>query len=157
MALDSSQPDLNEGKLGRQNYHWIVDKLNRPEDFKIVAMHHHLLPLPGAGRERNVIDDAGDFLELLVNQGIDLVLCGHKHVPNIWRFESFYVVNAGTASSLRVRGYAKQCYNIIEIEPDRCRVSRKYPFGEKKEVASFPVVPKTLKPEKLERSDRLIT
>ncbi|MBU4240433.1 MAG: metallophosphoesterase [Actinobacteria bacterium] len=142
VALDSSQPDLNEGKLGRHNYHWIVDKLNRPEDFKIVAMHHHLLPLPGTGRERNIIDDAGDFLELLVNQGIDLVLCGHKHVPNIWSFENFHVVNAGTVSSLRVRGYAKQCYNIIEIEPDRCRVSRKYLLGKKKEVASFPILPR---------------
>lgn len=138
VALDSSQPDLAEGKLGRQNYRWMVEKFNKPDDFKIVVLHHHLLPLPGTGRERNIIEDAGDFLELLVEQGIDLVLCGHKHVPHTWRFEDFYVVNAGTVSSLRVRGYAKPCYNVVDIYEDECFIYRKYPFGETQQVARYP-------------------
>lgn len=143
VALDSSQPDLNEGRLGRQNYRWMVEKFNRPEDFKIVALHHHLVPLPGTGRERNIIEDAGDFLEMLVDHGVDLVLSGHKHVPHVWRFENLFLVNAGTVSSLRVRGYARPCYNIIEVEDGLCRIARKYPFGEKEEVVSFSVDPKS--------------
>ena len=139
VALDSSQPDLDEGRLGRQNYRWMVERFTGKDDFKVVALHHHLLPLPGTGRERNIIEDAGDFLELLVKTGVDLVLSGHKHVPHVWRFEDFYVVNAGTVCSLRVRGYARPCYNIIEIEPGRCTVMRKYPFGEKVEVAKFTI------------------
>ncbi len=140
VALDSSQPDLNEGRLGRQNYRWMVDRFINANDFKIVALHHHLLPLPGTGRERNIIEDAGDFLELLVSQGIDLALSGHKHVPHTWRFEDFYVSNAGTVSSLRVRGYARPCYSIIEVGPDVCTIKRKYPFGETVDIDSFPIV-----------------
>jgi Icc protein len=139
VALDSSQPDLNEGRLGRQNYRWMVEKFTNPDDFKIVAMHHHLLPIPGTGRERNIIEDAGDFLELLVSQGIDLVLCGHKHVPHTWRFEDFHVSNAGTVSSLRVRGYARPCYSTIEIDPQSCSIKRKYPFGDEGDIVAFPV------------------
>lgn len=142
VALDSSQPDLNEGRLGRQNYRWMVDKFTRPEDFKIVALHHHLVPLPGTGRERNIIEDAGDFLETLVHYGVNLVLSGHKHVPHVWRFEDLFLVNAGTVSSLRVRGYARPCYNIIEVDGGACSIKRKYPFGETVEVVSFPVEPR---------------
>lgn len=72
VALDSSQPDLNEGRLGRQNYRWIAERFTNPNDFKIVVLHHHLIPLPGTGRERNIIEDAGDFLELLVSEGLTL-------------------------------------------------------------------------------------
>ncbi len=142
VALDSSQPDLNEGRLGRQNYRWMVERFTNPEDFKIVVLHHHLLPIPGTGRERNIIEDAGDFLELLVNVGVDLVLSGHKHVPHDWRFEDFFIVNAGTVSSLRVRGYARPCYNTMEITPERCVVKRNFPFSECVESVAFDIKPK---------------
>lgn len=157
VALDSSQPDLNEGRLGRQNYRWMVEKFAKPDDFKIVALHHHLLPLPGTGRERNIIEDAGDFLELLVSQGIDLVLSGHKHVPHTWRFEDFYVVNAGTVSSLRVRGYARPCYGIVDIYRDHCEVKRKYPFGDTIEIVSFPIIPGRKPSVKPAAVDRMFT
>lgn len=139
LAVDSTQPDLNEGKLGRQNYRWIVQQFAREDDFKVMAMHHHLISIPGTGRERNIIEDAGDVLELLVEIGVDMVLSGHKHVPYCWRFEDIYLVNAGTVSSLRVRGYAKPCYNVIDIRGDRCTIRQRYPFGESMEVLAFPI------------------
>ncbi|MDD5748590.1 MAG: metallophosphoesterase, partial [Actinomycetota bacterium] len=157
VGLDSSQPDLDEGRLGRQNYRWMVEKFTSPDDFRIVALHHHLLPVPGTGRERNVIEDAGDFLELLVEIGADLALCGHKHVPHTWHFEDFYVVNAGTVCSLRVRGYARPCYNIIRIEDESCTVTRKYPFGEAIEVISFPAKTKKRTRGKAASVDRMFT
>jgi 3',5'-cyclic-AMP phosphodiesterase len=156
VALDSSQPDLNEGRLGRQNYRWMVEQFSNQQDFKIVVLHHHLLPIPGTGRERNIIEDAGDFLQLLVQARIDLVLSGHKHVPHAWRFEDFFVVNAGTVSSLRLRGYAKPCYNALEITPDRCVVNRKYPFGESVEFVSFDIKPKPPEAPAPEYPDHLL-
>lgn len=157
IAVDSSQPDLNEGRLGRQNYRWMVENLKRPDDFKIVAMHHHLVPIPGTGRERNIIEDAGDVLELMVETGVDLVLSGHKHVPHEWRFEDFFTVNAGTVSSLRVRGYARPCYNMVEISDGTCRVTRKYPFGESNEVISFPVHREKGKRKRPDYLERMLT
>jgi len=157
VALDSSQPDLNEGRLGRQNYRWMAEQLKDDSNFKIVALHHHLLPLPGTGRERNIIEDAGDFLEQLVYEGVDLVLSGHKHVPHTWHFEDLYVSNAGTVSSLRVRGYARPCYNVIDIEPGSCRITRKYPFGDSVEVVDFPIEEKPKGRRVTDRPDRQVT
>jgi Icc protein len=94
----------------------------------VFLLHHHLLPVPGTGRERNIVYDAGDVLEVLQRCEVDLVLSGHKHVPYAWRMESLFVVNAGTACSLRLRGHMKPCYNIITLEVDRVTVVRKYPF-----------------------------
>ena len=90
-------------------------------------MHHHLVPVPGTGRERNIVYDAGDMLQVLASCGTDLVLCGHKHVPNVWRLEDMLIVNAGTACSHRLRGRVRPCYNIIEIhrrQPGACASAR---------------------------------
>ena len=38
-------------------------------DFRIFMLHHHLLPVPGTGRERNIVYDAGDVLEVLQRCG----------------------------------------------------------------------------------------
>ncbi len=31
---------------------------------KIITFHHHLLPIPQTGRERNILLDAGDLLKV---------------------------------------------------------------------------------------------
>ena len=66
-----------------------------------------------------------------------MVLSGHKHVPFVWRLENLYVVNAGTCSSLRLRGYTKPCYNIVELEGDEVKIHRKFPFGGMTVLAHF--------------------
>ena len=91
-------------------------------------LHHHLLPGSGTGRERNVVYDAGDAIECLQRAGVRLVLSGHKHVPYVWRLEDLFVVNAGTVSSLRLRGNTRPCYNVIEIDDRRSNVWRRHPF-----------------------------
>jgi len=129
VGADSSEPDLDHGQIGRERYEWIREQFASPADFRIFALHHHLIPVPGTGRERNIVYDAGDLLEVLIRAGVQLVLTGHKHVPYVWRLESLYVVNAGTCASLRLRGHTKPCYNVIEIEGDEVRIHRRYPFG----------------------------
>jgi len=139
MGMDSSEPDLDSGQIGREKYGRIVEYFHSAPGFKIFALHHHLLPVPGTGRERNIVFDAGDVLELLIYADVDLVLTGHKHVPYVWRLEDMYVVNAGTISSLRLRGHTKPCYNIIEIREDLVKIFRKYPFGGRDVIARFGV------------------
>jgi 3',5'-cyclic AMP phosphodiesterase CpdA len=129
VGLDSSEPDLDNGRIGRERYRWLEEHFALTDDFKILALHHHLLPVPGTGRERNIVYDAGDLLNVLIKAGVDLVLNGHKHVPHVWRLEELVVCTAGTASSLRVRGKIKPCYNVIHLEKNRLKIYRKYPFG----------------------------
>lgn len=137
LGLDSSEPDLDAGRVGRNRYRWIEERFSEPDEFKIVALHHHLLPVPGTGRERNIVYDAGDLLRVLGGSGCDVVLCGHKHVPHVWRLEDMIVVNAGTACTYRLRGMTRESYNIIEVWRDRVRVTLKHPFAEPETVADF--------------------
>ncbi len=138
VGVDSSEPDLNDGRVGREHYDFIHESFAQAGDrLKIFVVHHHLIPIPGTGRERNIVFDAGDVLELLADTGVDLVLSGHKHVPYSWKLEDMFIVNAGTASTTRLRGNTRPCYNIIEIENERVRVFRKYPFKERELVIDF--------------------
>ncbi len=137
VAVDSSEPDLDHGQIGRGRYGWIRDEFSRPADFRIFVLHHHLLPIPGTGRERNIVYDAGDTFEVLQEVGVNLVLSGHKHVPYAWKLESIFVVNAGTVSSLRLRGKGRPCYNVIELEGRHVDVWRKYPFHGQERIIQF--------------------
>ena len=137
VAVDSSEPDLDHGQIGRARYPWIEKHFAPPADFRIFVLHHHLLPVPGTGRERNVVYDAGDVLEVLGRSRVNLVLSGHKHVPYAWRLEDIFVVNAGTVSSLRLRGKTRPCYNLVEIEGRHVDVWRKYPFHGQERIIQF--------------------
>jgi 3',5'-cyclic-AMP phosphodiesterase len=137
VAVDSSEPDLDYGQIGRNRYHRIEEQFARPADLRVFVLHHHLLPVPGTGRERNIVYDAGDLLEVLLRSRVNLVLCGHKHVPHAWKLEDMFVVTAGTVSSLRLRGHTRPCYNIVEIGPERVSISRKYPFDDREPIVEF--------------------
>jgi Icc protein len=142
LGVDSTEPDLDYGRIGRHRYPWIRETfMDNPDDVKIFMLHHHLLPIPGTGRERNIVNDAGDVLEVLVECGVDLVLSGHKHVPYAWRLENMYVVNAGTVATLRLRGDTKPCYNVVEIRDEHVAVSRRYPFHGGETIVEFDRTP----------------
>jgi 3',5'-cyclic-AMP phosphodiesterase len=139
VGLDSSQPELEEGHIGRENYGWIESTFS-VSGFKVFALHH-LIPIPRTGRGNNVLVDAGDVLELLDRSGVNLVLCGHWHIPWVWRLNDMLVVSAGTICSSKIRGKVSQCYNLIELdvpEPEcklwHLRITRIFSSGEKEKV-----------------------
>jgi 3',5'-cyclic AMP phosphodiesterase CpdA len=137
VAVDSTEPDLDHGQIGRGHYRWIEEQFALPADLRVFVLHHHLLPVPGTGRERNVVYDAGDALECLQRAGVDLVLSGHKHVPYAWKLENLFIVNAGTVSSLRLRGMTRPCYNVIEVTGSHVDVWRRYPYHGQERIIQF--------------------
>jgi 3',5'-cyclic AMP phosphodiesterase CpdA len=143
VAVDSTEPDLDNGQIGRGRYRWIEEQFADPADFRVFVLHHHLLPVPGTGRERNIVNDAGDAIETLQRAGVDLVLCGHKHVPYAWQLESLFIVNAGTVSSSRLRGHGRPCYNLVEVDGTHVDVFRKYPFHGQEKIIQFSTDTKT--------------
>jgi Icc protein len=143
VAVDSTEPDVDNGQIGRGRYGWIEEQFSDPADLRIFVVHHHLLPVPGTGRERNIVHDAGDALECLQRAGVDLVLSGHKHVPYAWKLEDLFVVNAGTVSSARLRGNGRPCYNIVEVTGTHVDVWRKYPFHGQERIIQFSTQTKT--------------
>lgn len=129
VGIDSAQPDCNDGHIGRDKYEWIEKSLST-DNFKIVALHHHLLPIPKSGRDGNILTDASDVLGLLSKHKVDLALCGHRHVSWVWELNGMIVCNAGTACSNRTQYNIEQSFNLIKIR-----------FGKKKkkiEVFRFP-------------------
>ncbi|HSL65431.1 MAG TPA: metallophosphoesterase [Gaiellaceae bacterium] len=137
VAIDSTEPDLDHGVIGRGRYPWIEQEFASDARLRVFVMHHHLLPVPGTGRERNVVYDAGDAIECLQRAGVDLVLCGHKHVPYAWRLEDLFIVNAGTVSTLRLRGNVRPCYNVIEVTGSHVTVWRRHPFHGQERIIQF--------------------
>ena len=126
VAVDSSVPDLNEGHIGREWYQWIRDQLDEPDDVKMFVIHHHLVSIPGTGRERNIITDAGDLLEVLSELGLDLVLSGHKHVPFFWGLNGMLLCNSSTASTRRLRGLTPPSWNEIVVDASSIKIYTHY-------------------------------
>ena len=134
VGVDSTQPDVDEGHIGREFQTYIHETLsNAPKNkIKIFMLHHHLVPVPMAGRERDILVDAGDILKMLIEDGVDVVLCGHRHVPWVWRIENIDIIHSGTAGSPRTRGLRDQSYIIARISDDKLSVSLK-PIGQPEE------------------------
>jgi len=121
IGLDSSEPDLDYGRVGRSQENWMKQELKNADNenlYKIIALHHHIIPVPKTGRERNVLSDAGDILQTLMKGKADLVLSGHKHMPHVWMMENSAFITAGTVSSLRLRGKELSSFNTINIKEE---------------------------------------
>lgn len=129
VAVDSSEPDLNDGRVGREHYPWIKQGFEEPEDIKVFVIHHHLVPIPGTGRERNIILDAGDVLAELTQLDIDVVLSGHKHVPYFWGVNGMLICNSSTATTRRVRGLTPPSWNELLIDASTIKCYTHYAEG----------------------------
>ncbi len=123
--INSAIADNDDGRIGGVQFAMLRELLHtfRHKSVKIVAIHHHLLPVPMSGRERNVLFNAGDILQLLFRTDIDLVLLGHKHYPNIYKVENTIFSNAGTLSGTKTRYGDVNSFNEIFIDEKTREVS----------------------------------
>ncbi|GAC1362341.1 MAG: metallophosphoesterase [Actinomycetota bacterium] len=137
VGVDSSEPDLDQGRVGRDRYQWIRTQFADPDDIKIFAIHHHLVSVPGTGRERNIVMDAGDLLAQLTNLDIDLIVSGHKHVPFFWGVNGILIANSGTCSTKRLRGLTPSSWNEVEIDASTIKVFLHYPDGRRELAVIF--------------------
>jgi len=132
VTLGTARPDRNEGEVGYRQTLWLERTMKKYEDkITILAMHHHLIGIPDTGSERVTILDAGDVLRTILDTNVDLVLCGHKHRPWIWRFNNLSIVNAGTTSSDRMRGLFDNTYNIVNVDKNKLQIDLKIIGGKR--------------------------
>ena len=142
VGLDSSSPDENKGHIGTPQHLWLEHQLDEcviNDHFSIVALHHHIVSIPQTGRERNVLSDSGDILKTLTTHEVDLVLSGHKHVPNIWKINETVVVNAGSLCSSKLRGKIKNSYNVYHITDTDIEIYLNNVGGEKFLFGKYPI------------------
>jgi 3',5'-cyclic-AMP phosphodiesterase len=140
IGLDSSEPDLDYGKVGRAQQQFMEKELKQASEdklYKIIALHHHIIPVPKTGRERNVLSDAGDILQSIIDGEANLVLSGHKHMPHVWIMGNTTFATAGTASSLKLRGKTVPSYNTININEDTIEIILRGTKGKQITLAKY--------------------
>lgn len=125
---------IDEGRVRRSRLRRLARQLEEapPEAWKIVVIHHLLIPPPAPGKQK-VLANARATAELLVEAGVDLVLSGHHHRSFFGYPQTYHgiggrplpLVHAGTGSSGRGRAVeAGICAcNWIELEGAEIRLS----------------------------------
>ncbi|MEM0441266.1 MAG: metallophosphoesterase [Candidatus Caldarchaeum sp.] len=141
LTLGSAIPDSDYGRLGRGRQELIKQKFRTfgGKILKIVAFHHHLIPVPFAGREKDILEDAGDVLRIITESKVNMVLMGHRHVRNAIMVGGTLLVNAGTVSCVRTRGRLGNSFNVIDVFSDGSVevVEISIPAGEQRPIGSF--------------------
>lgn len=131
VVLSSARPDRDDGEVGHRQNLWLENTLAAHKDkVKIVAIHHHIIPVPDTGADQITIVDAGDVLRSLVQSNVDLVLCGHRHRPWKWEIEKMKVIHAGSVSCEKLRGFFLNSYNVIEVNGKNVKAKLKIVGGE---------------------------
>jgi len=99
--------------------------LDAPSASVKILVGHHPLDLP-AGFDHPLAGQARVALKALANSGLDMILSGHLHVPQLTApaerlrvgGHTAILVQAGSAVSTRHRGEGNS-YNVIEASPER--------------------------------------
>jgi 3',5'-cyclic AMP phosphodiesterase CpdA len=95
--------------------------------FRIFALHHGLLPVPGRKpRDGDLANRAGDLLALLLELKVDLVLHGHIHRAHAWLVsDGHHQTVVASAGALVNDGRRDASFNEILVEGGRLEVRRR--------------------------------
>jgi len=131
VVVSSARPDRDDGEVGHRQNLWVESTLAKHQDkLKIVAIHHHVIPVPDTGADQITVIDAGDVLRSLTKSNADLVLCGHRHRPWRWQIENMKVLHAGSISCEKLRSFFCNSYNVLKIKTGRIEEKLKIVNGE---------------------------
>ncbi|MBC8105203.1 MAG: metallophosphoesterase [Anaerolineae bacterium] len=100
-----------------------------PNKLKVVVTHHPFIPPPGE-RPHGIVHGATRALAVLERVGVDIVLAGHLHMGYSGDVRahheatkrSILAIQAGTATSDRLRGGEPNAYNWLELELHHAKI-----------------------------------
>lgn len=123
---------FKDGSISREQIRFIRDIFAKtdPGNVRILVTHHPLFALPtGDGGEHGVpVDHQQDALRAIGDAGVDILLAGHNHLASTRASSLVHgagralVIQAGTATSTRVRGEG-QSFNHILVDANRVKVT----------------------------------
>ncbi len=118
VGVCSARDDMAEGMIGDEQLDWIGRCFNRNLEDRVIALHHHLIPIPMSGQKFTTVRDAGEIIEFTNLFEIDLVLMGHRHVPHAYTISwknssSTTFLYCGTSTSNKVRADDSPSFNHI--------------------------------------------
>jgi 3',5'-cyclic AMP phosphodiesterase CpdA len=116
LGLRSAKDDVKLAELGDLQLKFIINQFQKhPRRRKILALHHHLIAVPYAGRTWNTLIDAGEVLEIIRMFNVDLILMGHRHVPHVWTLNGTTFLYCGTSTSGKLRANEPPSFNHIHF------------------------------------------
>ncbi len=152
VGIDSTLPDSDDGYVGPEQRSWLAKQV-RKNCTNVIALHHHIVPIPHTGRNTNVLIDAAETVEALTHHchgGI--VLAGHRHVPYSTKLLRTHIIHAGSTSSYKVL-MPDNNYNIVEIDGDTVKLTLRFIDLGSVEIGTFKIKPEV--PESIEKFHRL--
>ena len=124
---------IKGGRINEEQMSFVSRKLcNVGGDKLKIVVTHHPFDLPEGFDERDIVGRAGKAMPSITDCGADVFLSGHLHASYVlctakrYRMESgrsALVVQAGTATSDRVRGEAHS-FNVLEFDDPNLTVKR---------------------------------
>ena len=116
VGICSPKDDMSEGMIGDEQLDYLGRCLNKNLENRIMALHHHLIPVPLSGQKFTTVRDAGEILEFTQLFEIDLVLMGHRHVPHAYVIGPTTFLYCGTSTSNKVRADDSPSFNHIFLD-----------------------------------------
>lgn len=139
IGVNSTRPRRRkDGEVSPAQVQRVAQRLRaaRPGQLRVVLMHHPVRAVEESDTA-NLLIGRELAVPAWVDAGVDLILGGHIHLPYVVPLfgsqgpqgRGAWAVQAGTATSWRVRGSVPNSLNIIEHvvgtdEPDACTIER---------------------------------
>jgi 3',5'-cyclic AMP phosphodiesterase CpdA len=124
---------IKGGRINEDQMSFVSQRLCEVGEDKLkIVVTHHPFDLPEGFDEQDIVGRADVAMPLMADCGADMFLSGHLHssytLSTAKRYQleggrSALVVQAGTATSDRVRGEARS-FNVLEFEDPLLRVDR---------------------------------
>jgi len=116
VGLCSARDDMSEGMIGDEQLDFCGRFFDKNLENRILALHHHLIPVPLSGQKFTTVRDAGEVLEFTQLFEIDLVLMGHRHVPHAYVIGPTTFLYCGTSASKKARADDSPSFNHIILD-----------------------------------------
>ncbi len=121
VGLNSVNPHLNQGTIGRTMMQDVIDKLSQTKDdkYNFIALNHRLTPPPRLKFE-NILTDSGNVLKQFTNpsSNINFLLMGKNNIGYSLQIEDTILSYCGSICSKSTVELNKHSYNIIRIYED---------------------------------------
>ena len=131
LGLSTARPYLwKGGRVDPGQVARIGAEFAGPATLKILMVHHPVFRSAQRPNE-TLVHGAGPALTAAANAGVDVVLCGHDHVPAQVDLAAarpglgrhMVGVMSGTACSRRLRAGESQSYTVLELTGERLRLA----------------------------------